>query len=770
MATKWKNFTRNSWVKAVCWLLIFVMTAVSAGLTVYAAENAQKNNLNELSSYSTYSLSDILTHEQPTAEYLAQQLYFPISNLYTVGENGTTEENIEKNVMPADLLGELTSEYYQSDTWESDEPEQSYDASAPTLDAETVSAVMAALASDTSGEYSDISESAFQAWLTHHPEVYASCRARYISAQLQSLTDTQKWLEGLKNSFDYYLTNTVTGDCFTSLPDGTTQESAESQLLHTTQYAMALKSTTTGAAFYSKHTDLTQELESLNASDYTLDSSRNGTAICAMTTDAYDNLCLSWSEIHRLLANLIIIYAISAVVIALCLLVLCFGAGRRPDDDTCYLLGFDRIWTEVQIFFGMCACIAFAGVISLFLNFFGDNITVSLSFTAICTGVCAASVAFAAVCLVIFLSQVRRLKARQWLNGWIIWRLFRKFGIASLCWLNKQFRKSPLRRRFIILSILLPLLCATWIPIPVVIVVLLIAGMRLADSIEAVNRGAHDIRAGKTDTQITVREHAPKELAALAADLNGISEGLQEAVDTAVKSERLKSELISNVSHDIKTPLTSIVTYVDLLKKCDIADETAQEYIRILEQKARRLRTLTLDLFDASKATSGAMTVELAKTDLDALLRQALGERSEHIQRAGLDVRITSHPPVYVNADGRLLWRVLDNLISNCVRYAVPHSRVYADIAQGASLCTLTIKNISATELNISADELMQRFTRGDRSRHTEGSGLGLSIAQSLAELMHGTCRVEIDGDLFKAIVEIPRWTQPETHETNQTT
>ena len=489
-----------------------------------------------------------------------------------------------------------------------------------------------------------------------------------------------------------------------------------------------------------------------------------------MTTDAYDNLCLSWSEIHRLLANLITIYAISAVVIALCLLVLCFGAGRRPDDDTYYLLGFDRIWTEAQIFFGICACIAFAGVISLFLNFFGDNITVSLSFTAICTGVCAASVAFAAVCLVIFLSQVRRLKARQWLNGWIIWRLFRKFGIASLCWLNKQFRKSPLRRRFIILSILLPLLCAAWIPIPVVIIVLLIVSMRLADSIEAVNRGAHDIRAGKTDTQITVREHVPKELAALAADLNGISEGLQEAVDTAVKSERLKSELISNVSHDIKTPLTSIVTYVDLLKKCDIADETAQEYIRILEQKAQRLRTLTLDLFDASKATSGAMTVELAKTDLDALLRQALGERSEHIQRAGLDVRITSHPPVYVNADGRLLWRVLDNLISNCVRYAVPHSRVYADIAQSASLCTLTIKNISATELNISADELMQRFTRGDRSRHTEGSGLGLSIAQSLAELMHGTCRVEIDGDLFKAIVEIPRWTQPETHETNQTT
>ena len=186
MATKWKNFTRNSWVKAVCWLLILVMTAVSAGLTVYTAENAQKNNLNELSSYSTYSLSDVLTHEQPTAEYLAQQLYFPISNLYTVGETGTTEESIEKNVTPADLLDELTSEYYQSDTWESGEPEQSYDASAPTLDAETVSAVMAALASDTGSEYYDISDSAFQAWLTHHPEVYASVSYTHLTLPTNS--------------------------------------------------------------------------------------------------------------------------------------------------------------------------------------------------------------------------------------------------------------------------------------------------------------------------------------------------------------------------------------------------------------------------------------------------------------------------------------------------------------------------------------------------------------------------------------------------------
>ncbi len=736
-------------------------------MTVYVMNAVQKNNLDQ--SYRSFSLSDVLTQEQPTAEYLAQQLYFPLRHLYSVSESGTTAESIQKNLQPSDLLGQLVSKYYDSDDydlWETDGLELSYDSSAPTLDAETVDAIMAAFAS--SDDYDNISNSTFQTWLTHHPDAYAASRSEYVNGQLNSLANAEEELSE-NTELAYYMLNTVTGDCFTSLPDGTTQESAESQLLHATQYAIALKSSTTDAEFYSKHTDLAQELESLDSSEYMLDSTRNGTAICAMTTDAYDNLCLSWSETHRLFTNLIIIYAISAVVIALCLIVLCFGAGRKTDDNERYLIGFDHIWTEVQIILGICACLAFAGVIAFFLNYFGDA-AVSLSVSLTCASVCAASAAFAAVCLTIFLSQVRRIKARQWLNGWIIWRLFRKFGIASVQWLHKQFHKSPLRRRFIILSIVIPLLCVAWIPAPFVIILLLIASIRLADSIETVTRGAHDIRTGKTDTNITVPKYTPKELCALADDLNGISEGLHNAVDTAVKSERLKSELISNVSHDIKTPLTSIVTYVDLLKQCDISDETVQEYIRVIDQKAQRLRTLTLDLFDASKATSGAMQVELAKTDLDALLRQALGERSEHIQRAGLDLRITSHPPVYVHADGRLLWRVLDNLISNCVRYAVPHSRVYVDIAQTDTMCTLTMKNISATELNISAEDLMQRFTRGDRSRHTEGSGLGLSIAQSLTELMHGSCRVEIDGDLFKAIVEIPRWTQPETQETNQTT
>ena len=776
MATKWKNFTRNSWVKAVSWLLILAMTAASAGMTVYAMYMTQQEATEQITPYS-YSLSfpmpDVLTHETPTADYFALMLYEPLSELYSAEETGSTAESIQNNVKPADLLDALVSQYEESDDaakWDADEMLVKYDDDTPTLDTETVNAVMTAFYRSDYNGYDDYAMTEpFENWLLHHPAAYEACRTTYVDKHLRNIADLKEEWQPYQSAFAYYTINEATGDVITSLPDGTTQEEAEAQLLSSAKYAVSLKTTNSRAEFHATDSDTEQALKAVSSPDYTLDGDRNGTAIGAITVSAYNQILASWSRVHEQMFRLFVVYAISAVVIALCLIVLCFGAGRKPDDSERYLIGFDHIWTEAQIVLGICACLAFAGVIAFFLNYFGDA-TVSLSVSLTCASVCAASAAFAAVCLTIFLSQVRRIKARQWLNGWIIWRLFRKFGIASVQWLYRQFHKSPLRRRFIILSIVIPLLCTVWIPVPFVIILLLIASIRLADSIETVTRGAHDIRTGKTDTNIAVPKSTPKELCALADDLNGISEGLHNAVDTAVKSERLKSELISNVSHDIKTPLTSIVTYVDLLKQCDIPDETAQEYLRVIDQKAQRLRTLTLDLFDASKATSGAMQVELAKTDLDALLRQALGERSEHIQRAGLDLRITSHPPVYVHADGRLLWRVLDNLISNCVRYAVPHSRVYVDIAQTDTMCVLTMKNISATELNISAEELMQRFTRGDRSRHTEGSGLGLSIAQSLTELMHGSCRVEIDGDLFKAIVEIPRWTQPETQETNQTT
>ena len=235
-----------------------------------------------------------------------------------------------------------------------------------------------------------------------------------------------------------------------------------------------------------------------------------------------------------------------------------------------------------------------------------------------------------------------------------------------------------------------------------------------------------------------------------------IATGLSEAVDEQVKSERLKADLITNVSHDLKTPLTSIISYVDLLKREDIDNQRVQEYIKVLDQKSTRLKTLTEDLVEASKASSGNVKIDFADINYNEIVEQALGEFEDKTNSAKLDV-ILNYPdhPVMICADGRHLWRVIENLLNNCCKYALRDSRVYVDITEDADSDTAscTIKNISSSPLNISPEELTERFVRGDVSRTTEGSGLGLSIAKSLTKLMNGELVITIDGDLYKVSV-----------------
>ena len=229
-------------------------------------------------------------------------------------------------------------------------------------------------------------------------------------------------------------------------------------------------------------------------------------------------------------------------------------------------------------------------------------------------------------------------------------------------------------------------------------------------------------------------------------------------MDERLKSERMKAELITNVSHDLKTPLTSIINYVDLLKKEDIQGEKAREYIEVLDRKSQRLKKLTEDLVEASKASTGTLTVNPERLGVTQLVTQALGEYSEKLSAAGLTVVSTlTEEEVYVQADGRHFWRILDNLMGNCVKYAMPGTRIYLDLVAWDGYVTLSLKNISAGQLNIPAEQLMERFVRGDESRTTEGSGLGLSIARSLTELQGGLFRLEVDGDLFKAVVSFPQ-------------
>lgn len=237
-------------------------------------------------------------------------------------------------------------------------------------------------------------------------------------------------------------------------------------------------------------------------------------------------------------------------------------------------------------------------------------------------------------------------------------------------------------------------------------------------------------------------------------NLNKIQDGIETAVEDKMKSERMKTELITNVSHDIKTPLTSIINYTDLLDKQDIQDETAKGYINVLKRQSLRLKKLIEDLVEASKASTGNLEVNKELMDANLLLNQAVAEYDDRLAKSGLELVVTnSETPAYIVADGRHLWRVFDNMLGNICKYAMPHTRVYVDVIKTEKNVKITFKNISRDKLNISADELMERFVRGDQSRNTEGSGLGLSIAKSLCEIMDGRFKVDIDGDLYKASV-----------------
>ncbi|MCI8423982.1 MAG: HAMP domain-containing histidine kinase [Lawsonibacter sp.] len=274
---------------------------------------------------------------------------------------------------------------------------------------------------------------------------------------------------------------------------------------------------------------------------------------------------------------------------------------------------------------------------------------------------------------------------------------------------------------------------------------------------QRLRQGSRAIAAGDLDLQIDTR-HMPYDLRCHAEDLNNISIGLAGAVDEKMRSERFKAELITNVSHDLKTPLTSIINYVSLLKTTRQDDPTALEYIEVLDRKSQRLKKLTEDLVEASKASTGVLSVSREKIGMSQLMDQALGEWTEKLEARKLTPVITlPEGETWVYADGRHLWRVIDNLLSNCAKYALESTRIYLDLTRGKGQVLLSVKNISREPLNVPPERLMERFVRGEESRTTEGSGLGLSIARSLTELQGGQFDLVVDGDLFKAIVTLPQ-------------
>lgn len=277
--------------------------------------------------------------------------------------------------------------------------------------------------------------------------------------------------------------------------------------------------------------------------------------------------------------------------------------------------------------------------------------------------------------------------------------------------------------------------------------------LRVVNSAYQLRDRVHDIYNGNIEEKLKEEEFSG-DLKEIAHELNDISGGLSNAMEQGLKSERLKTELITNVSHDIKTPLTSIINYVDLLKKENIEDEKIQEYLTILENKSQRLKKLTEDLVEASKASSGNIKLTMEKLNVKELIKQVSGEFEDKLEEKGLEIIETiPEEEIYIEADSKYMYRVMENMYTNIMKYTLENSRVYVDVTKKENTVEIALKNISKDKLNISVDELMQRFVRGDSARTTEGSGLGISIAKSLTELQNGKFELYLDGDLFKVVI-----------------
>lgn len=468
----------------------------------------------------------------------------------------------------------------------------------------------------------------------------------------------------------------------------------------------------------------------------------------------------------------VILLGAAVLLIIVSLIWLTVIAGRNNRSDGVHLNVFDRWKTEL-------AAVFVIGIWIIPMMFWMNNGNMALGYFAESTDLMTATIGYsyeyasgyvptmqdmiqlactAAYTMIMFLvgylSLVRRIKAGTmwknsvlyafcrffrifWRNRNVVWRMVVSGVILiGIHWMLALFRTPG----FVLITLAADAFIVYYL------VLNAIAKNKIIKGIKAV-------AGGDLEYQISL-EHLRGEQREVAEMLNDIGTGLQKAVEKSVKSERLKTDLITNVSHDIKTPLTSIINYVDILKRSNIEDPKIQGYLEILEAKAQRLKTLTEDVIEASKVSSGNINLQLMDVNLVEMMNQTTGEFAEKFEHKNLElIQTLPNEPAIIHVDGRRMWRVLENLYNNAAKYAMPGTRIYADLRTDKDEVIFSLKNVSEYPLNFSADELTERFIRGDISRSNEGSGLGLSIAKSLVQMQGGKLELYLDGDLFKATV-----------------
>lgn len=443
---------------------------------------------------------------------------------------------------------------------------------------------------------------------------------------------------------------------------------------------------------------------------------------------------------------------ISFIIILVCIILITICAGKKKGEKEIYLNLIDKVPLEIIIAF-VVAILLFAFIITIEMSY-NMNVIIIIYMLVL------ASILYV-IGIIAYETFIKRIKAHTLLKNTITYKIF-KFMIKTTKNIFNHF-DIAVKIAIILIAFGIGTIILSNSDFIGIVILLALYAVAFKISLSYVNKildikeTAKQIYEGNTEVRLKEDEYKGV-LKELCVYINDIAGGFSNAIEKGIKSERMKTELITNVSHDIKTPLTSIINYVDLLKKEEMPNEKAKEYLDILDKKSQRLKRLTEDLVEASKASSGNIKLNMEKLDVKELIKQISGEFEDKLKEKNLDL-ILSMPEeeTFVIADSRYLYRVVENMYSNIVKYALPSSRVYVDIISDKENIKIELKNISKEKLNISADELMERFVRGESSRNTEGSGLGLSIAQSLTELQKGKFNIYLDGDLFKVTISFKK-------------
>lgn len=519
---------------------------------------------------------------------------------------------------------------------------------------------------------------------------------------------------------------------------------------------------------------------------YTLQLKIDDISIRNSTGDAYHNMYSVWKSLPKSEADTLLFFTlISAFLSIACFAGCCIMSGKQKDGSI-KTAHTDKILFIIYLAF----TIAFIGAIGLgvvtlaFIDYYPEEISqqypgfewlLTPDFTRNTIGLGFALISLFLLSFVLYI--VRNVRAGTFGNTFIVIYFKRKIKNsiqktkAKLS--EKEINPEQIKRRiktqtilffvgYVVINIIFYIFAmAEWYPVSIIGLIIfnglaLVYAMLYISDVVRLAKIAEEIRKGNYKTTINIKNYV-KPLRLFASDLSACRDGIENAINEAIKGEHLKTELITNVSHDLKTPLTSIINYVSLLKMGNIEGEEERKYIEILDEKSKKLKRLIEDLTEASKANSGNIKMNVAQVNLNEMALQAVGENSDVLENAGLDVVLTEKDSeIIVNADSQHTFRIIDNLFSNARKYSLTGTRVYVDVYKENGYGVFEIKNISREKLNIDPQELTERFVRGDNSRTTDGSGLGLSIAQSFAELQNGIFNIEIDGDMFKAVVKLP--------------